>query len=160
MSLMTDSQDGQGWSTMATRPSPFVCMWHGASGHVPHWRRARGGAGSGTQRFAPPIVGRTMPSPRYRRWLASMADQVADVWLENSWADLRFLPVTSHWESLRFQTFGFGGGRKDARCPKIYPGGLRARRMGDERYIEQNVSLIILSPPFKWDDCVNPRKAH
>ena len=93
----------------------------------------RGGAGSGTQRFAPL---NSWPDnanlDKARRLLWQIKQKYGK---KISWADLMILAGNCALESMGFKTFGFGGGRKDVWEPEedIY-WGTESEWLGDERY--------------------------
>lgn len=129
--LMTDSQDW--WPADYGHYGPFFIRmaWHSAGTYRTF--DGRGGASSGSQRFAP---------------LNSWPDNVnldkarALLWpikqkygKKISWADLLILTGNCALESMGFKTFGFGGGREDIWEPEedIY-WGPETTWLDDERY--------------------------
>ncbi|MDP2311966.1 MAG: catalase/peroxidase HPI [Pseudomonadota bacterium] len=129
--LMTDSQDW--WPADWGHYGPlFIRMaWHSAGTYRIH--DGRGGAGSGTQRFAPL---NSWPDnvnlDKARRLLWPIKQKYGN---KISWADLMILAGNCALESMGFSTFGFGGGRADVWEPEqdIY-WGPEAEWLGDKRY--------------------------
>ncbi|NIO28631.1 MAG: catalase/peroxidase HPI [Candidatus Latescibacteria bacterium] len=129
--LMTDSQDW--WpADYGHYGGLFIRMaWHSAGTYRIH--DGRGGASSGTQRFAPL---NSWPDnanlDKARRLLWPIKQEYGR---KISWADLMILAGNVALESMGFKTFGFGGGREDVWEPEedIYWGS-EAEWLGDERY--------------------------
>jgi len=129
--VMTTSQDW--WPADYGHYGPlFIRMaWHDAGTYRIH--DGRGGAGSGTQRFAPL---NSWPDnanlDKSRRLLWPVKQKYGR---RISWADLMILAGNCALESMGLTTFGFGGGREDVWEPEedIY-WGPEDTWLGDERY--------------------------
>ena len=129
--LMTDSQDW--WpADYGTYAGLFVRMaWHSAGTYRTY--DGRGGASSGSQRFAPlnswPDNGNL---DKARRLLWPIKAKYGN---KLSWADLMILAGNVAMESCGFKTFGFGGGREDIYEPEedIY-WGPETEWLDDKRY--------------------------
>ncbi|WP_306025610.1 catalase/peroxidase HPI [Oceaniradius stylonematis] len=129
--LMTDSQEW--WpADYGHYGGLFIRMaWHSAGTY--RTADGRGGASSGTQRFAPL---NSWPDnanlDKARRLLWPIKRKYGNA---ISWADLMILAGNVALESMGFKTFGFGGGRADIWEPEedIYWGS-ETEWLGDERY--------------------------
>ncbi len=129
--LMTDSQDW--WpADYGHYGGLFIRMaWHSAGTY--RIQDGRGGAGSGSQRFAPlnswPDNG-NLDKARLLLW--PIKQKYGN---KISWADLMILAGNCALESMGFETFGFGGGRADVWEPEqdIY-WGAETEWLGDKRY--------------------------
>ncbi len=129
--LMTDSQEW--WPADYGHYGPFFIRmaWHSAGTY--RVGDGRGGAASGTLRFAPlnswPDNGNL---DKARRLLWPIKQKYGK---KISWADLMILTGNCALESMGLKTFGFAGGREDIWEPEgdIY-WGPETEWLGDERY--------------------------
>lgn len=142
--LMTDSQDW--WPADYGHYGPFFIRmaWHSAGTY--RTGDGRGGASSGSQRFAPL---NSWPDnvnlDKARRLLWPVKQKYGN---KISWADLMILTGNCALESMGFKTFGFGGGREDIWEPEedIYWGAetewLDDKRYSGERDLEDPLAAV------------------
>ncbi len=129
--VMTNSQEW--WPADYGHYGPFFIRmaWHSAGTY--RIGDGRGGAGNGTQRFAPL---NSWPDnanlDKARRLLWPIKQKYGR---KISWADLMILAGNVALESMGFKTFGFAGGREDVWEPEedIY-WGPEGKWLADERY--------------------------
>ena len=129
--LMTDSQDW--WPADYGHYGPFFIRmaWHSAGTY--RIGDGRGGAGSGTLRFAPL---NSWPDnanlDKARQLLWPIKQKYGQ---KISWADLMILTGNVALESMGFKTYGFSGGREDVFEPEeVIYWGPGTEWLADERY--------------------------
>ncbi len=142
--VMTDSKDW--WPADFGHYGPFFIRmaWHSAGTY--RTGDGRGGAGSGTQRFAPLNSWPDNTNLDKARLLLWPIKQKYGKKL--SWADLMILAGNVALESMGFNTFGFAGGREDVWEPEedIYWGNehewLADKRYSGDRDLENPLAAV------------------
>jgi catalase-peroxidase len=144
VALQTNSQEW--WPADYGHYGPFFVRmaWHSAGTY--RTGDGRGGAGSGTQRFAPlnswPDNGNL---DKARRLLWPIKQKYGN---QVSWGDLMILAADVGMETMGFETFGFGFGREDVWEPEedIYWGSedkwLGATRYSGERDLAHPLAAV------------------
>lgn len=148
MSFMTDSQ--YWWPADYGNYGPFMVRmaWHSAGSY--RVGDGRGGARSGSQRFAPinswPDNG-NLDKARLLLW--PLKKKYGN---KISWADLIILAGTCAMESMGFETFGFAGGREDVWEPEqdTYWGSETVWGENEERYTEGELEDPLAAVMMGW----------
>lgn len=155
--LMTDSQDW--WPADYGHYGPFMIRmaWHSAGTY--RISDGRGGASSGSQRFAPLNSWPDNANLDKARLLLWPIKQKYGKKI--SWADLMVLAGNCALESMGFKTFGFAGGREDIWEPEqdVYWGSedewLGDNRHTGDRELENPLSAVQMGLIY-----VNPEGPH
>ena len=148
INAMTDSQDW--WPADYGNYGPFMVRmaWHSAGTY--RVGDGRGGARSGSQRFAPinswPDNG-NLDKARLLLW--PIKKKYGN---KLSWADLMILAGNCAMESMGFETFGFAGGREDVWEPEqdIYWGSETVMGENKERYAEDELEDPLGAVMMGW----------
>lgn len=148
LDLMTDSQDW--WPADYGHYGGFMIRmaWHSAGTY--RVIDGRGGAGSGTQRFAPlnswPDNG-NLDKARLLLW--PIKQKYGN---KISWADLMILAGNCALESMGFPTKGFAGGREDVWEPEqdIYWGSETEWGANEKRYENEDLESPLAAVMMGW----------